>query len=155
MNNDPENHPFGVLFVEYIISDNTYCEPEYDEIEDLNIIIGENGEKIPYVEIAAIAGTKSETRVQKEAPDADPDTYNNNVTSQTLGTRTFTEVEKETSDADDIPIASLGTKTETFVKAEQPDTDPSMRFEGYYFQGTKTFTKEDFESTDSDDDLEL
>jgi len=135
--------PFGILFEEFVENEDQSLESisEYDEDEDLNIVVLPDGSKKAIVEVGFSAGTKTETRQQREGPDDD---------LGSTGTRTVTNVKKETSDVDDTLFQSLSTKTSVIVQKEQPDKYPPQNFTFGCVLGTKTKTKETGESTDSD-----
>jgi len=137
--------PFGLLFEETMIPILENVSAVYDESEDINVIIDEDGNKTPYVEWKGNMGTKTETRIRGESMDDDEP-------PNPLGTHTITEVKIESSDIDDMVNLFLGTKTITAVKAEETDDDPSEMNYSRKILGTKTLTKEHGEGTDDDDE---
>jgi hypothetical protein len=125
--------PFGLLFEEQIDQDENIIEPIYDEIEGINMIIDENGNHCPYVEVAGVghSGTKTETRIQSEDSDFDESVSH-------LGTRTVTHVAVETSDLD---------PTESLCLSNKPSAFSYSMFQ----LGTRTVTKAAGETTSTDD----
>jgi hypothetical protein len=136
--------PFGLRFAEQP-AEKAYTIPTYDEEEDISVVIGEGGQKFPFVEYYPNISTKTATSVQEENTDEDQD-Y-----AKIVATGTATKVKEEVSDSDDeIFTAILGTKTDTFVQAEQTDEDPGVDSGPKPPITTKTFTNVAVEETDSD-----
>lgn len=136
--------PFGLHFLEQPI-DNVYISPLYDEDEDISIVIDENGDKHPSVEYYSNTSTKTATSVQEENTDEDQD-Y-----AKIVNTTTATKVKEEISDSDDEFFSpNLGTRTDSFVQAEQTDEDPGIDTGPKPPVTTKTFTHVSREETDSD-----
>ncbi len=115
--------PFGLLFEEPIVPSKEIVIPIYDEVEDISVVVDEDGVKRPFVEWSGNLGTKTLTHVESESTDDDED-----LSRSFLGTKTLTAVEAEQTDEDDdietiVNYSMLGTKTATKSAGEESDDD--------------------------------
>jgi hypothetical protein len=145
MNRINFDKPFGLIFEESPEFQPLQIDSKYDEDWDMNVVLDENGIKIPCVEYGLTLGTKTETRVSGEVSDDDDQ-------MSYLGTKTRTFENQEDSDSDEGNLSSfLGTKTSTAIEKEKPDTDD---YYSSFCCGTKTSTKTYGEDCDADEENE-
>lgn len=114
--------PFGLLFEEPALELPIGLPlPVYDEDSGISYLVDEQNQRVPYMDCDCPA-MGSETRVQREMPDAPPVSW--------LGrTETFTAVAREPSDADvndvlraDLTLA-IHSQCDTMTKAQRERND--------------------------------
>jgi hypothetical protein len=157
MENREKVVPFGLLFEEAAPAPGDTLVPTYDEETDLSYVKDLQGHWVPYVEFSGVLGTQTETKVQHETTDTDPE--DDRASRSFTGIQAITTARTKSTDYDrpesDVhSCGNLGTETVTLVRSESTDTDPEDDH-SYHpisrpLMGTDTITEAEGEPTDQD-----